>query len=287
VTSTLDRALASLEWTLLESRRDPMAAGSWFDRSPGSAGFYYVLRGRAEVRTGTERIELTADDLLFLTFGGRHEVHALTEADLVNAVFAPAGSGRQTLQTFPETVLVRRFGEHEPTIVGLIGAIVCGNSAGSQVGRLGGSVICSRIATTIVSAAVRSWTELGGAPDRWMQRIADPDVAQALDALHTDPGRAWTVADLARVAMMSRSAFAERFRDVVGQTPATYLASVRMQAGMELLARDGLSVAETARRLGYASDAGFSRAFRRHTGSSPALWRRGAMWRRPATQPGR
>ncbi|RMB57882.1 AraC family transcriptional regulator [Tessaracoccus antarcticus] len=143
--------------------------------------------------------------------------------------------------------------------------------------RAGDGVICGRIALTVVSAAVRSWSELGCAPQRWLQRAKDPHLVRALDALQADPGEPWTVDSLARVAAMSRSAFAGRFRAVMEQSPAAYLAAVRMDVAADLLVHEELSVAETARRLGYESEAGFSRAFRRHTGSTPSQWRIGAV----------
>ncbi|WP_125775743.1 AraC family transcriptional regulator [Antribacter gilvus] len=272
---SLDRALASIDWSLLESRRDALAQDERLDRDPGSTGLVYVARGSARISVGAERQELVADDLVFFPRAQRHTFWARTDLELNSVVFAP-GARSRALDVLPASLLVRRFTEHEPNMTGLVHSIGCSLSGSTPGRRPGDTVVCGRIASAIVTAAVRSWSELGCAPDRWLHQVDDPYVAQALEALHRDLASAWTVEDLARVAAMSRSAFAERFRVVVGQSPASYLTSVRMDAGMELLAREGLTVAEAARRLGYESEAGFSRAFRRHTGSPPALWRRGA-----------
>ncbi|KAB1659547.1 helix-turn-helix domain-containing protein [Pseudoclavibacter chungangensis] len=145
---------------------------------------------------------------------------------------------------------------------------------GSGRARVGDSSVCAHIATTIVAVALRAWVQRGCAPDDWLVRTHDPYVALALDAIHDEPGRAWTVGALATVATMSRSVFAERFRATVGRSPANYLAEVRMAAAMGHLERGELSVAETAALLGYESEAGFSRAFRRHVGLAPSAWRR-------------
>jgi transcriptional regulator GlxA family with amidase domain len=134
--------------------------------------------------------------------------------------------------------------------------------------------MASRIATIIASAAVRSWVENGCAPDQWLVSVRDPHIARAVAAMREAPGEQWTVERLARVASASRTVFAERFRELVGDSPNRYLTAVRMEHAARLL-RDGrLSVADVAARLGYSSDVAFSRAFRRHTGESPAMWRR-------------
>lgn len=138
----------------------------------------------------------------------------------------------------------------------------------------GEGTVCSRIVTAIIAVAMRSWSLHGCAPDEWLLRSCDPLLARALDAIHADPAQPWTVADLATVATMSRSVFAERFRQVLGRSPAHYVAEVRMTSAKRYLGKDGLSVGETGRRLGYSSEEGFSRAFARHVGSTPSAWRR-------------
>jgi AraC-like DNA-binding protein len=101
------------------------------------------------------------------------------------------------------------------------------------------------------------------------------DVDRVVDAIHEEPGREWTVERLASVGAMSRSAFAERFRTALGRSPADYVTEVRIDAAKRML-EDGRSVSETSRELGYASDEGFSRAFRRRTGMTPSSWRQRA-----------
>ena len=100
-------------------------------------------------------------------------------------------------------------------------------------------------------------------------------------AINDAPGKDWTLDALASLGAMSRTVFAERFRTVIGQSPATYVTDVRMRRAKELLDA-GRSVSETSRELGYASDEGFSRAFRRHTGVVPSVWRSGRHQAVPA-----
>jgi AraC-like DNA-binding protein len=106
-----------------------------------------------------------------------------------------------------------------------------------------------------------------------LSALREPVVARALDALHRDPSRDWTLDTLARDAGLSRSALAERFTATVGQPPMQYLASWRMQLAAGHLKTGTDTVAAVAARVGYESDAAFSRAFKKAVGMSPRQWR--------------
>lgn len=95
----------------------------------------------------------------------------------------------------------------------------------------------------------------------------------ALSALHADPAHQWTVAELAEHALMSRSAFARHFTEIVGVAPLTYLSGWRMALARERLRDDGASLAAVGRSLGYASEFSFAAAFKRHHGTAPGRWR--------------
>lgn len=101
--------------------------------------------------------------------------------------------------------------------------------------------------------------------------LADPRLSQALIAMHETPQRNWSLEDLADVAGMSRTRFAERFRDVVGQTAIGYLAGWRMQLASGLLGK-GNPVKTVASHVGYDDPAAFSRAFSKVIGRSPRAW---------------
>jgi AraC family transcriptional regulator, alkane utilization regulator len=107
----------------------------------------------------------------------------------------------------------------------------------------------------------------------WLAALRDPHVGRAVAELHADPGRAWTVADLARKVGVSRSVLAERFCRVAGMPPMQYLAQWRLQVACSLLKRRELSIAEAAARVGYQSESAFHRAFKRVVGEPPATWR--------------
>lgn len=269
----LDRALASIDWPLREAQRDLVAAGQSLQRTHNAAGFLLLSSGSATIRSGTESLEAPAGSFLVFPHGHCFDLRAHEDATLIYGWFLPSDPSAQTLGTFPHTLMIREFSVLEPTMVALVEGLLKGGSRASGHRRAGDMVVCGLIAATVLSSAIRLWAELGCAPDRWLHRVSDPFISRALDAMHESPGRAWSVSELAQVATMSRSSFAERFATLVGQTPASYLTDVRMESGKQVLLREHVTIADAALQLGYESEAGFRRAFQRHTGVSPAAWR--------------
>jgi AraC-like DNA-binding protein len=100
--------------------------------------------------------------------------------------------------------------------------------------------------------------------------------------IHRDPSRDWTVASLADELAMSRSAFAARFTELVGEPVMRYVARWRMHVAVAALKEEGATVGELADRLGYRSEAAFSRAFKRIIGTSPGAVRRSVAEQDPA-----
>jgi AraC-like DNA-binding protein len=140
---------------------------------------------------------------------------------------------------------------------------------------LGSDVVLSRLFELLFIHAIRAYSAQPGGPTRgWLGANADRQLAQALNAIHGEPARDWTVESLARVAGMSRSAFAARFKAVVEQTPLEYLTQWRMYCATRLLQRSSLPLAEVSRQVGYESVAAFHRVFRRETAMTPAVFRK-------------
>lgn len=138
--------------------------------------------------------------------------------------------------------------------------------------RAGGEVILTRLADVLVIQAIREWLATDPEAGRgWLGALQDPELGPALAAIHGQPGQAWTVADLAQVAAMSRSAFAARFAAALGQTPSDYVRQWKMHLASNWLQRGEATVAQAGHRLGYESDAAFSRAFKRVMGHAPKV----------------
>lgn len=97
-----------------------------------------------------------------------------------------------------------------------------------------------------------------------------------LAAVHEGPAEDWSVETLAQLAGMSRSAFSERFNEVVGEPPHAYVAEVRMQRASWLLRESDRTLADVASAVGYDSESSFTRVFRKRFGSSPGAFRRAA-----------
>ena len=107
----------------------------------------------------------------------------------------------------------------------------------------------------------------------WLAALKDRALSSALAQIHRDPRRAWTVPELAAHACLSRSAFAERFSQLLGEPPLTYLTRHRMRLAARHLGNTALTVGKVAELVGYASEAAFSQAFKRAHGVSPSGWR--------------
>lgn len=107
----------------------------------------------------------------------------------------------------------------------------------------------------------------------WLAALNDRVVAPALAAIHGDPSRKWTLADLAREATVSSSVLDERFRSALGLAPIRYLTGWRMHVAEDLLRTTTLPLAAIAPRVGYESEEAFSRAFKREHGQAPSGWR--------------
>jgi AraC-like DNA-binding protein len=150
------------------------------------------------------------------------------------------------------------------------------NIAATESGRerAGGENVLSRLSELMFVEAVRRYLETLPADQKgWLAGVRDPVVGQALAAMHAGAREPWTVEGLARLVGLSRSVFAERFAEMVGQPPMQYLALWRMQLASRLLV-DGGHVAAVASAVGYESEAAFSRAFKKLVGQSPATWRK-------------
>ncbi len=133
--------------------------------------------------------------------------------------------------------------------------------------RSGGESVLGRLSELMFIEVVRSYIQtLSSEETGWLAGLADRHVAAALNAMHGKPQHAWTLEDLAKTAGLSRSAFAERFTQVLGQPPIQYLTVWRMQLATGLLTNTKDSIAQIAAQVGYESEAAFSRAFKKLVG---------------------
>ena len=141
--------------------------------------------------------------------------------------------------------------------------------------RPGGETIIMRLCDILVIQAIRAWiADVPEARDGWLGALQDEQIGGAIAQIHRNPEHGWTVASLAERAAMSRSAFSARFTELVGDAPMRYVTRWRMYVARTLLRGGDLSTMDVALRLGYQSEAAFSRAFKRTLGVSPGAARR-------------
>lgn len=153
------------------------------------------------------------------------------------------------------TVLVRLVGEE------------------SKADRAGKALVLTRLVEVLLIEALRA-APPGGARPGLLRGLGDPQLAPAIRKMHGQLARPWTVAELARVAALSRSAFFDRFSRTVGLRPMEYLLAWRMAVAKDLLRREDLGISEVAERVGYSSSSTFSTAFSRHVGQAPGRYAR-------------
>ncbi len=140
--------------------------------------------------------------------------------------------------------------------------------------RSGREVVLKRLMEVLLIEALRS-TPREDAPPGLLRGLVDSRLAPAIRQMHAQLARSWTMAQLARTAALSRSAFFERFTRIVGLAPMEYLLSWRMAVAKDLLRRQKLGIAEVAEQVGYGSASTFSTAFSRHVGQPPSRYAAG------------
>ena len=141
--------------------------------------------------------------------------------------------------------------------------------------RPGAETMMIRLADLLFIEAVRTYVSAPGTPKHGLAAaLRDPRIATAIASINRQPEAKWDIRRLARQAAMSRAAFADRFKTLVGESPISYVTRCRMSRAIALLAGGELPVSQVAARVGYESEASFGRAFKRDVGVSPAAYRK-------------
>lgn len=290
--AALERVLSSIDASVGAAQRVTLDADDTTHLTSGAVWLVFVSHGSVhgqpplaqacsfDVDRSSAAITLSHDaarDVLvegdaFLTLGRRSiTLHSEHGASLMVAELQLSDTASDLSSVLPEFVTVTDFAGLEPAAAALARNLGPADTDNCPL-RSGDPVICRMMTTTVLLSVIRAWAENGCAPLGWPSRSNDPFLDRVIDAIHEQPGREWTVEALAGVSAMSRSVFAERFHTALGRSPASYVTGVRMDNAKRMLDA-GRSVSDTSRSLGYGSDEGFSRAFRRATGMTPSAWR--------------
>lgn len=264
----------------------------------GGAGFHVVLQGSALLLPPDEGepIRLNVGDVVFVSHG---RSHALVD-DPASPQFAmpetgdddlliPQGDGEMTsmlcgsyyLDDIRPHPLIAALPEiiHLPAQVGgeaRVQSIV--DLLGSEMDERapGSSAAVPALLDLLLLYIVRTWYRRQAEQGHggWAAALRDPAISTALGLIQSSPATPWTVAGLAAEAGLSRATFAQRFTDLVGSPPLTYLTWWRMTQAGRLLARDDQPLSAIARQVGYQSEFAFSKAFKREFAVSPTAYRR-------------
>lgn len=278
--------------------------GLSFEAKRGHGYFHYLAVGTAVLRTADGSLhELSAGNAVFIPQGGAHQLLSgpdVSVQDIDSFVAAPLGDAVSAVDACPSThpipSVILFYGCMEFDLGGMqgLGKLMPGvmqvDAAGERYpglmpilasmkgeicsGRVGFAGILARLAEVVAAMIVRGWVECGcDNASGLVAALRDPRLARAILALHRQPGRDWTVAELAEECHISRSVFADRFQATIGTPPLRYATELRMRLASQWLTQDRLSIEVVAQQLGYTSQAAFSRAFKRITGLPPGASR--------------
>ena len=168
---------------------------------------------------------------------------------------------RTLLDALP--MLIRlQDGEWDTSLVKVLEAEVLKDEPGQ-------SVVLDRLLDALVVTAIRSWFTISGDGPGWFAAHSQPGIGAAIRSMQDEPAHAWTVAELARQAGMSRAAFSRQFTERVGEPPMTFLTNWRLTLAADLLCEPGTTIAAVAEQVGYGSPYALSAAFKRVRGISP------------------
>lgn len=170
---------------------------------------------------------------------------------LPTLVHVPAGDPRRTLFEHVSQLLI-----HEVKTSGV-----------------GSTLVIDHLAQVLFVHMLRAHADQPTRPTGWLGALRDDRIGAALRAMHADAAHRWTLEELAKIAGLSRSAFAASFKSQVGSAPLDYLIQWRMAVARDALRREGRSISEVAFAAGYESESAFSTAFRRVVGASPKQFR--------------
>ena len=270
--------------------------------------FHVIVTGQCWLRIDTEKIPLNTGDLVLLPHGITHQIASSPEGPAIALEALPSerighnaallqydGDGERSLlicggvrfagpiahpllELLPQMLLLPGECDLErkqketwlDTTLSMLGTEALSLRPGSVA-------MMTRLADILVLQSIRAWLENDdNRQPGWLAALGDPDIGHALALIHHRAEEPWTVASLAAEIHLSRSVFSERFSRLVGMAPMQYVTRWRMHLASSWIREDRLSLSEVAYRLGYSSEAAFSRAFKRHQQVSPGVIRRGA-----------
>ncbi|KQV78126.1 AraC family transcriptional regulator [Rhizobium sp. Root1220] len=281
------------------------ALAPWGLKSDGSPAIQFVLvvegSGVLTTRSGSLPVPLSSGDV-FILLGNEpyqlfdHESSVVTpcvdvEALRVGSRIEFGGGGDATtfisgffeidrsdvkplLNVLPASLHLKKQESRTLAFQSVLELLACE----TENPHLGTEAAIGRLFELLFIHSVRAFATECSIPNKgWLAAMSDKNLALAIEAIHADPQKPWTVDLLAKVARMSRSAFAAKFKDKTDQTPLGYLTGWRIYKATRLLERNSIRIADVARTVGYASEAAFTKAFKKVVGLKPSEFRKASL----------
>ncbi|CBL44001.1 Putative araC-like transcription regulator [gamma proteobacterium HdN1] len=281
--------------------------GEWSVALKGQTTFHIVLKGPARLSLpGHGDHVLETGDIAFIPAGHEHHLTHLQSApptayhwlapefrghrndpvvvgegldtNLILSVrcLLDSDMGKPLLTSLPACMLIRQGLDGSGPEWLKLGLSFL--SLEAEIFRAGRDTLINRLIGMFLIECVRDYVEqIPDAANNWLSAVRDPYLSQSLSAIHADPARSWSVAELAELACLSRSAFHERFSDTIGMAPLTYLTEHRLRLAARHLSQRDLSINKIAERVGYGSETAFSQAFRRKYEMTPSQFRKNKL----------
>lgn len=268
-------------------------SGDWgLDVIPeGNAYFWRVSKGSCVIGLhGREPLTMEEGDIVVIPHGARHWIASNATAPLLTlaqymqspGLFAGddtiVAAGHFTfdeeqqhpfIKDLPPLLHISSFGIKNQQFLTHMGFLL---QTELSVNKPGTQVMLKGLAEMLFISVIRAYLEQDKAEKGFMSALADPQISQALELMHNQPSVDWTAEALGKRVGMSRTLFFNRFKDLVGETPLTYLTNWRINRAKEMLSA-GMNRVDVAEKIGYQSAAAFNKIFKTKTGSTPARYR--------------
>lgn len=236
-----------------------------------SMGFHVVLQGEVEASgPEIEHSRLQAGDMVFMARGKHHRLSTQTSALVVSGAYQLWHDPVHPLfDALPPWLVLRsqsqRYGEGLPQALALM------SHEHQHTEAFGATAVSSALLDILFYYILRAGVQSTG---QWHLTHQDHEITQALQHMHQAPAENWTLDRLAQEVGLSRSGFALRFKQTLGDSPAHYLTTLRMSKAMQMLSETQLTLEQIAAQVGYKDAFGFSKAFKKVVDESPAAFRR-------------
>ena len=218
-----------------------------------------------------ESIQVEQGDLIWVTQGGHQ--HLSSDDDPFQLLCCPLSFGPVRLNPLfdmlPSVVRILQNDPARPALNPIVQLLL----QESMQSRCGQETVLNRLAEVLLVHVLRFLIEHQKIEKGVLAGLSDLRLARAITAMHRQPEQRWSVESLATEAGMSRTAFNQHFRDIVGCPPGEYLSQWRMRLACQMLETNNLSISQIVDQLGYLSETAFFRAFRRQVGVSPGKYR--------------